>query len=166
MFPTLPATDSTAIIKSVNRLGRGLAVGDVVVAKHPWFLSHGIGKRILGMPGDYVILDPSQASTANVDVGPTAGMMVQVPEGHCWLGGDNLPWSRDSRDYGPVPLALISGKLVGVFRWMFPLPVFYPVKNTLKPVEWEDDEETSELVVGLQEKEKSSIAEEANKRKG
>ena len=35
-----------------------------------------------------------------------------MPEGHCWLIGDNLPESRDSRTFGPVPLALIMGKVV------------------------------------------------------
>ena len=34
-----------------------------------------------------------------------------MPEGHCWLLGDNLEESRDSRTYGPVPLALIRGKV-------------------------------------------------------
>ena len=37
---------------------------------------------------------------------------MKVPEGHCWLAGDNLPDSRDSRDYGPLPLALIKGKVI------------------------------------------------------
>ncbi len=36
----------------------------------------------------------------------------KVPEGHCWLVGDNLPASRDSRTFGPVPLALIKGKVI------------------------------------------------------
>jgi inner membrane protease subunit 1 len=41
-----------------------------------------------------------------------------VPEGHCWLLGDNLPASRDSRAYGPVPLALVKGKVVArVWPW-------------------------------------------------
>lgn len=34
-----------------------------------------------------------------------------MPEGHCWMLGDNLSESRDSRSYGPVPLALIKGKV-------------------------------------------------------
>ena len=36
--------------------------------------------------------------------------LVQVPEGHFWVAGDNVDWSRDSRDYGPLPMALIVGK--------------------------------------------------------
>lgn len=35
-----------------------------------------------------------------------------MPDGHCWVLGDNLPESRDSRFYGPIPLALIKGKVL------------------------------------------------------
>lgn len=41
-----------------------------------------------------------------------------MPEGHCWVEGDNLEWSRDSRHFGPMPMALIKGKVVAkVFPW-------------------------------------------------
>ncbi len=57
-----------------------------------------------------------------------------MPEGHCWLIGDNLPESRDSRTFGPLPLALIKGKVVahlgtdGGFGW---------IGNNLEPAEAE-----------------------------
>jgi hypothetical protein len=37
-------------------------------------------------------------------------LLLQVPPGHIWLEGDNLIVSRDSREYGPVPLALVRGR--------------------------------------------------------
>lgn len=38
--------------------------------------------------------------------------------GHCWIVGDNLLASRDSRYFGPLPMALIQGKVVGkIFPW-------------------------------------------------
>ena len=44
--------------------------------------------------------------------------LQQVPLGHCWVLGDNLPESRDSRMYGPIPLALIKGKVIArVYPW-------------------------------------------------
>ncbi len=41
---------------------------------------------------------------------------IQVPQGHCWVTGDNLKHSRDSRLFGPLPLALIRGKVLA--RWV------------------------------------------------
>jgi inner membrane protease subunit 1 len=38
---------------------------------------------------------------------------IRVPEGHAWIIGDNLSHSQDSRRWGPVPLAMIRGKVVG-----------------------------------------------------
>lgn len=34
-----------------------------------------------------------------------------VPEGHVWLEGDNPSNSSDSRTYGPIPLAMIRGRV-------------------------------------------------------
>lgn len=45
-------------------------------------------------------------------------MLDQVPQGHCWVVGDNFPYSRDSRMFGPLPLAMIKGKVIGkVLPW-------------------------------------------------
>lgn len=36
-------------------------------------------------------------------------------QGHCWVEGDNAAVSEDSRtSYGPIPAALIEGRLVAV----------------------------------------------------
>ena len=34
-----------------------------------------------------------------------------VPPGHVWLEGDNATNSTDSRAYGPIPLAMIRGRV-------------------------------------------------------
>lgn len=47
---------------------------------------------------------------------------LQVPKGHCWVLGDNLHASRDSRLYGPLPMALIDGKVIyktGSWPWQW-----------------------------------------------
>jgi inner membrane protease subunit 1 len=76
-------------------------------------------KRIIGMPGDLVCaVSPGKQEkdlhTVDGDFGTFKDEMFRVPEGHCWLAGDNLEWSRDSRLIGPVPLALVKGKVMAV----------------------------------------------------
>ncbi len=52
---------------------------------------------------------------------------ILIPQGHCWLTGDNLSNSTDSRYYGPVPLAMIKGK-VKYKVW----PQFVKIENGLE----------------------------------
>ncbi|KAF9594296.1 hypothetical protein IFM89_029437, partial [Coptis chinensis] len=55
-------------------------------------------KRIIGLPGDLINM-------------PNAYDTLMIPEGHCWVEGDNSSSSLDSRTFGPLPLGLIQGKV-------------------------------------------------------
>jgi inner membrane protease subunit 1 len=109
------------IYSSLHRRGRGVKVGDVITYTHPIFPRDKGCKRIIGMPGDFVsVITPGRADddleVEDVD-GKWASVkeeFVQVPPGHCWVAGDNLEWSRDSRLYGPLPLALVRAKVYAV----------------------------------------------------
>lgn len=50
-------------------------------------------KRIAGLPGDWIDLPPFDT--------------LRVPEGHCWVIGDNEACSLDSRSFGPVRLEIL-----------------------------------------------------------
>jgi signal peptidase I len=96
-----------------ERQTSAVSVGDVVVIQHPDRIGT-VCKRVLGLPGDIV----TKASRRNNDRSTRqryrkgiAGGIV-IPDGHMWLEGDN-PWnSSDSRNYGPVPAALIVGRVL------------------------------------------------------
>ncbi|KAI5251919.1 hypothetical protein E4T42_03814 [Aureobasidium subglaciale] len=110
MLPTLNSVGTTVIVSKWYRRGRGIEVGDIVSYKHPVEGEVTTIKRVIGMPGDFVLRDTP---------GKGDGTMIQVPLGHCWTVGDNLSASRDSRMYGPVPLALIKGKVVAIWNeWL------------------------------------------------
>ncbi|KNZ46116.1 signal peptidase I [Puccinia sorghi] len=79
-------------------------------------------KRIIGLPGDKILVDQQpkhshsspdsswQLSNAGYDY--THKTLLTVPDGHLWLQGDNYAVSVDSRTYGPVPIGLVSGKII------------------------------------------------------
>jgi mitochondrial inner membrane protease subunit 1 len=105
-----------------------LRIGDLVQYRIP-ILENADGiKRLVGLPGDYVSMgtpgergedqmiqvSPVARETPQLTIPQTQRRLTrqQVPEGHCWVLGDNLTASRDSRIFGPLPLALIKGKVV------------------------------------------------------
>lgn len=111
MVPTIRPDGDSVIVSKYYRHGRGVKVGDIVSFLHPFDHDIRASKRVIGMPGDFVMRDSPDKGR---------GMMVQVPEGHCWVVGDNLTWSRDSRMYGALPLGLVRGKIVAIIRgWDF-----------------------------------------------
>lgn len=104
--------------------GLGLRIGDVVVSTSPTHPAKTVCKRVLGLPGDVVLVDPrdmaEDAMVTHAHADPTIQALValqtartvKVPPGHVWLTGDNLGNSTDSRQYGPVPMALIKGRVL------------------------------------------------------
>ena len=111
--------------------------GDLVVAKNPRDPRVIVCKRVLGLEGDIVevevrrgggrkwidddnreeeVLEKGQDDVVRsmdtmIQKRKGEGRFVKVPKGHVWLTGDNMSNSTDSRTYGPVPHALIKGKV-------------------------------------------------------
>ncbi|CAO1621178.1 unnamed protein product [Sympodiomycopsis kandeliae] len=113
--------------KRNRTFGLPLELGDIIVATSPTHPDRQVCKRIVGLPGDQILIDPrSTAPTASLLVqsssdqdGPLPNLddevlegYITVPQGHCFLSGDNLANSNDSRHYGPVPFGMIRGKVV------------------------------------------------------
>ncbi|KAL1824699.1 hypothetical protein DCAR_0312787 [Daucus carota subsp. sativus] len=73
------------------------SLGDVVVFCSPSNHKEKCVKRITALPGDWV------SSPYSYDA-------VKIPDGHCWVEGDNSASSLDSKSIGPVPLGLIKGR--------------------------------------------------------
>jgi len=109
MLPTFEILGDSLLTSKKYRRGRGIEVGDLVTFDSVVEPGERVVKRVLGLEGDYVMRDSPESS---------GNQIIQVPQGHCWLVGDNLPYSRDSRLFGPVPMALIKGKIIAkVFPW-------------------------------------------------
>jgi len=135
-------------------------VGDVMVFKFPDDPAIKFIKRVAGVPGDtieyrnkvlyingiemtqtYVNDESSNTEVYKEQMGgiehlilrnknPGKDGVVTVPEGHYFMMGDNRDGSNDSRYWGFVPAANVTGKAIGVWlHWesFFSLPNFSTV---------------------------------------
>lgn len=100
MSPTFNHHGDIALVERISVHAGRVGVGDVVVARSVQNVRHVVIKRVLGMEGDLVPV-----------MGPRGRRYVTVPAGHVWLQGDNYHNSTDSRTYGPVPYAMVLGKV-------------------------------------------------------
>lgn len=57
MLPTLAAQGDWVWTSHRYRLGRGIEVGDIISFKHPYVVGVLAIKRVVGMPGDFVMRD-------------------------------------------------------------------------------------------------------------
>lgn len=117
MLPTLLSHYEYVHALKKYRLGRGVEIGDCIVASKPSDPDYRVCKRITGMPGDIILIDPSSSSeliNTPVECVKNDGFnkYIKVPEGHVWVTGDNLCHSLDSRSYNVLPMGLIRGKIV------------------------------------------------------
>ncbi|KAG8438254.1 hypothetical protein GDO86_008811 [Hymenochirus boettgeri] len=101
MEPTIQNYD-VLLCENLSRHFYSIHKGDIIVAKSPDKPSVNICKRVIGLEGDRICTSSSSAFIKR---------HTYVPKGHVWLEGDNLQNSTDSRIYGPVPYAMIRGRI-------------------------------------------------------
>lgn len=140
MEPTLYTNNILVTDRITPRMGN-IDRGDIIIAVCPTTPTTNICKRVVGLPGDKILLkprfNPFGGSSKSINSGIDAvddrpaldneqphfsnqelskktfkSSVVTVPRGHVWLEGDNFENSTDSRKYGPVPLGLIKGRVM------------------------------------------------------
>jgi mitochondrial inner membrane protease subunit 1 len=108
MLPTMSSSGEVCLEYTLGHRVRGpsaLERGQLVTFVSPLDPARIVCKRLVGLPGDVVCVDPTGSKA------PT-GEHVVIPRDHVWVMGDNAAMSRDSRDYGPVHVSLVRGTLV------------------------------------------------------
>ncbi|KAF8898530.1 peptidase S24/S26A/S26B/S26C [Infundibulicybe gibba] len=133
MLPTI-ANEGEVVIEDRLTLRldpKSISRGDLITLKSPLDPTRIICKRVLGLPGDTICVDPTGEKAPSTE-------HVLVPNGHVWIIGDNAAFSRDSRDYGPVSMGLIQSKVfarvrAGVIMLAFPLIIIcrFGLRKTL-----------------------------------
>ena len=119
MAPNVKQGDLVLVDRCVERR-RKLRRGAVVVARDPSEPDRDVLKRVIGLLGEEValvdgLLQVDGRSVAEPYLGglPTAlglgEMRWNIGQDECLLMGDNRVRSTDSRQYGPVKLAMVQG---------------------------------------------------------
>ncbi|MCA9371301.1 signal peptidase I [Candidatus Woesebacteria bacterium] len=115
--------------------------GDVIVFKSPQNPDIEFIKRIVGLPGDTVLVEnqevyvngnklaePYISAKTTIFSGGflKEGEEIIVPDGYYFVMGDNRPHSSDSREFGPIPKESIIGQ---VFFRYFPVHEAGKIQN-------------------------------------
>jgi len=127
MLPTLAESEEVIIEDNISVLlnPEKLQRGELVILWSPSDPQRSICKRIIGLAGDTVCVDPTGRLAPSTE-------HVLVPKGHIWVIGDNAAESHDSRYYGPVPIALVHGRL---YARIWPLRSFTIFRNATTVIE-------------------------------
>ena len=124
MYPNLK--DSQYLITNIIGLKlNSPKLGEVIVFKSPTEPDKDFIKRVIGVPGDTVMVKESHVYLNGKMLDETKyllpsvvtsggsflreGEQVTVPEGYFFVLGDNRPFSSDSREWGFVPKNNIIG---------------------------------------------------------
>jgi len=119
-------TNDYVLVNKVAYLFHQPERGDVIVFHYPLDTSEDFIKRVIGLPGDTIVIAAKTVTVDGVTLSEPyisqpanpSGQKWIVPQNDYFVLGDNRPVSDDSRDWGYVPKDDIVGKAVIVY-WPF-----------------------------------------------
>jgi signal peptidase I len=123
--PSMADTVQAGDLLAYQRGTDGIVRGDVVMVRVPG-VDGPLARRVIGLPGDRVTCCDS-AGRVTVDgkalaedylargTAPNrAKLAVTVSPGQAWVMGDNRAIAVDSREWGPLPISDISGRVIEI----------------------------------------------------
>lgn len=121
MMPSLEDQERIVVNKYVYRM-EPIARGDIVVFRYPPDSSKSYIKRVIGVAGDTIRIDGGQAYVNGEALSERYVPLeyadsrsypeTVVPPDCFFVLGDHRSLSNDSRDFGPVKLSYVYGKVV------------------------------------------------------
>lgn len=121
MRPTLEPGQLLLVNKTAYRFGE-VQRGDIVVFHYPLNPAEDYIKRVIGVPGDTVLVENGQVFVNGQELvedyiadAPTYTGEWEVPEEMYFVLGDNRNQSSDSHRWGFVPEDLMLGKAIFVY---------------------------------------------------
>jgi signal peptidase I len=129
MQPTLYDGEYLIVNRLAYKLGSP-AIGDIIVFHPPRDLSEEYIKRVIGLPGDRVVVSRGKVTVNDqpldepyIAAPPAYNGSWTVPANSLFVLGDNRNNSSDSHSWGPVQMDEVIGRAVLVYwppsRWGF-----------------------------------------------
>jgi signal peptidase I len=133
MEPTLHDGELVVVNRLAYRWSEPVR-GDIVVFRFPLEPDRRFIKRIIGLPGETVVIRDGQVTVDGVTLlepyiaaAPRYSGSWQVQPGQVFVLGDNRNNSSDSQTWGPVPVTQLIGKAFLVY---WPLPDVGLIEHT------------------------------------
>ncbi len=121
MEPTLMPGQFILVNKLAVKLN-DIQRGDIIVFHFPQNPKEDYIKRIIGLPGDTVVIRANHVYVNNTEITepyiaaePAYNGTWVVPEGNLFVLGDNRNQSSDSHSWGYVPINLVVGKALVIY---------------------------------------------------
>ncbi len=121
MVPTFDSGEFIIVSKLTYKLGKP-DLGDVVVFHLPRDPDQDYIKRVIGLPGDAVLIEDGQVIVNGqrldepyINAPPKYNGAWQISDDQLFVLGDNRNNSSDSHSWGPVPMEYVVGKAVFVY---------------------------------------------------
>lgn len=121
MEPTLHDAELVVVNRLAYRWSEP-ARGDIVIFRFPLEPERRFIKRIVGLPGEYVVIHDGQVTIDGVllnepyiAAAPRYNGEWKLQPGQVFVLGDNRNNSSDSQTWGPLPLDQLIGKAVVVY---------------------------------------------------
>lgn len=121
MNPSLENGEYILVNKLAYRIGQPTR-GDIIVFSFPRDPSQDLIKRVIGLPGDSVVIQDGevivnglQLEEPYIAAPPVYNGSWQVEDGNLFVLGDNRNESKDSHEWGLLPLQNVIGKAVVIY---------------------------------------------------
>lgn len=133
MQPTLLNGEFVLVNKLSYQFGE-IQRGDIIVFDFPLNMEEELIKRVIGLPGDTVLVQDGKVFVNNMPLNET--YIAQLPnysgqwaveDGYIFVLGDNRNNSNDSKDWGYLPIDNIVGKATLIY---WPPPVWKMIDHT------------------------------------
>lgn len=135
MLPNLREGNFLLVNKFAYAWGGEMHRGDIIVFHYPLDPDSDYIKRLIGLPGDVIKIEKDKtyingklvAEPYLKNIGTYSGEW-QVPEGMFFALGDNRDISKDSHEFGFIPMSDLVGKAIFIY---FPFDQIRPLNDTI-----------------------------------